>query len=146
MRVLWFANTPSLGAAYLNSDNIGGGWIESLEAELTKTKNIQLGIAFNFNIIAHPPFSSGNTTYYPLPTDHIKNKVNKIYHRWKHTIEDTVRVQLYLDVIEKYKPDIIHIFGTESDFGLITAYTSIPCIIHLQGNITVCTHKWFQGI
>lgn len=36
MRVLWFTNTPSLGANYLNLKIIGGGWIESLEVELTK--------------------------------------------------------------------------------------------------------------
>ena len=38
-------------------------------------------------------------------------------------------------VVEKYKPDIIHVFGTEWLFGQIAAFTEIPVAIHIMGAI-----------
>jgi glycosyltransferase involved in cell wall biosynthesis len=146
MRVLWFTNTPSLGAKYLNTKVIGGGWIESLEAELTKIPYIQLGISFNINSNVVKPFSGGNTIYYPVNINSPKSKFKEIILRWSHTIENDDNIQPYLDVIQQFKPDIIHIFGSEGVFGLVASKTSVPCIIYLQGNLTVINHKWFTGL
>ena len=49
-------------------------------------------------------------------------------------------------MIDDFKPDIIHIHGTESNFGLITRHSDIPVIISMQGNISVITHKYYSGI
>lgn len=44
MRVLWFTNTPSRYASFGGYN--GGGWIYSLEEEMSKREDIDLGIAF----------------------------------------------------------------------------------------------------
>jgi glycosyltransferase involved in cell wall biosynthesis len=146
MRVLWFTPTLSLGANYLNSKAIGGGWIESLEAELNKIPLIQIGISFNLNNNDVKPFSVGNTMYYPVNITRSKSKLRERFSRWSHSIGNENNIQKYLEIIQQYKPDLIHIFGTESDFGLVAAKTTVPCIIYLQGNLTVINRKWFSGL
>src|ERR1700733_14097022 len=126
MRVLWFTNTPSLGAKHLNSAGVGGSWIGSLEAALTKVPGIELGVAFPWSQSDSGPFTVGTTRYFPVLTKKIKGSVNKIVHRWSHQIEREDHIQNYLKVIEEFKPDVIHLFGTETDYGLIISKTTIP--------------------
>ena len=40
-----------------------------------------------------------------------------------------------MNVVERFHPDIIHVFGLEDVFGLVAQYTHIPVIIHVQGII-----------
>ena len=80
MKVLWFTNTPSLGAAYLNENTIGGGWIESLEREITETPNFELGIVFKWIQPGTLQYIIGKTKFYPitknLPSKRIKKLIN----------------------------------------------------------------------
>jgi glycosyltransferase involved in cell wall biosynthesis len=145
LRVLWFTNTPSLSAAYLNNESIGGGWIGSLESELSHFSSIELGISFNFNRYTEP-FKLNRTKYYPIHIPSPKGKVKSVMSRWRKRIQNENDVQRYLEVINQFKPDVIHIFGTEGVFGLIISKTNIPCIIHLQGNLIICNHKWYTGL
>ena len=146
MRVLWFTHTPSLGSDHIRLKKIGGGWIQSLEAELAKNTNIELGIAFKCDQADIKFFKSGNTQYYPyfLPAE--GNRFVQIYKRWKHDIGANRFDKHYLEIIQKFKPDVIHIFGTEFEHSLIVSLTTVPCIIHLQGNLIAVKHKWFSGL
>ena len=45
--------------------------------------------------------------------------------------------------IKNFNPDIIHVFGTESNFGLLNKYTSIPIVIHLQGILNPYLNAYF---
>jgi glycosyltransferase involved in cell wall biosynthesis len=146
MRVLWFTNNSAVGANQLNTKQVGCTWIVSLEAELTKKPDIQLGIAFTCKESDARNFSVGNTKYFPITIEHLTNKFKKFYSRISHKIESENIVSRYLDTIEQFKPDIIHIFGTENNFGLIISRTTVPCIIHLQGNLTVNDLKWYSGL
>ncbi len=142
MKVLWFSNAEIVGS---NKD-IGCSWISSLEAEISKVPDIHLGIVFNSNQFDSWQFKIGNTSYFPVRTEPVRNKFKKLYNRFKHNIEDENIIQFYLNIVQEFKPDIIHIFGTESDFGLLIPRTNIPCVIHLQGNLTLNDHKWFIGL
>jgi len=145
LRVLWFTNTPSLSAGHLNNKSIGGGWIGSLEAELSKIPSIQLGVSFNFDGEIKP-FNLRGTEYYPVYLPATKSKIRSLVTRWRTPIQNESDIQPYLDIIHQFKPDIINIFGTEGVFGLITSKTDIPCIIHLQGNLIVYDLKWHSGL
>ncbi|NVO20121.1 MAG: glycosyltransferase family 4 protein [Bacteroidetes bacterium] len=146
MKILWFTNTPSLGAIHLNAKGIGGGWIESLEAEIVKSPEIELGIVFKFPNTSVKEFIDGKTTYFPVNNKPAKGKFRKMFDRLSHRIVNEEYIPEYLRIIQQFNPDIIHIFGTESDFGLINYKISIPCIIHIQGNLNVISHKWYSGI
>ena len=145
MRVLWFTNTPSLSADYLNDKSVGGGWIGSLEAELSKISSIQLQISFDLDSDIKP-FNLNTTRYYPVYITSPKGKIKKLISHWKKPIQDEAHIQPYLDIINEFKPDVIHIFGTESIFGLIISKTDVPCIIHLQGNLISVNQKWYSGL
>lgn len=130
MRVLWFTNNSSC-----YSNNTGGGWISSLEYELRKMDKIHLGICF----YAHKDekVEKEDVTYYLVqrPQKNIKyifGQISKdknnasIYH-------ERLAIPPLLKVVKDFKPDIIHVFGSESIFGLISYYTDIPIVLHIQG-------------
>jgi glycosyltransferase involved in cell wall biosynthesis len=65
--------------------------------------------------------------YYPIHIN--KRKVYKLnpYKKWKKLRNKMLRV------IEDFKPDIIHCFGSEWPYGLITNDIEIPVVLHMQG-------------
>lgn len=147
MRVLWFTNTPSLAAEVLNDKGNIGGWIASLEAEVGKVDDIELGVAFHYGATDKKQFSIGKTKYYSFPYPILSKGNNKgILSRWKHKIEPTDVVNYYLEVVNQFKPDIIHIFGTENAFGLLIDKVNVPVVIQIQGNLSVYEKKWFSGV
>src|SRR5688572_11363723 len=104
MKVLWFTNT---GSNFLNNDSHnGGGWISSLETILVKNLNISLSIAFNIST-KHDKTVKENVCYYPI----YKSKIPSII--------PSDDVKKYVAIVNDCDPDIIHIFGTEQNFGLI---------------------------
>ena len=127
MRVLWFSPIPLLDPSKGVSHN-GGGWISSLMQIVRCYNNIELGIAFNLHSDT-PRNVSGGVTYYSMPKAK-KSFLEKVFHR---PPKNEKIVEPYLRVIEDYKPNIIQVFGSETDHGLICKYTRIPVVIHIQG-------------
>lgn len=128
MRILWFSIIPLLDPIRGVTHN-GGGWISSLEKIVRKNEEIELGIAFNLPTSAGKHQVDG-VVYYCI-TPYRPNIIEKITHK----IPENLIVRPYLQVVEDFQPDLIQIFGSESDFGLISLYTSIPVVIHLQGSL-----------
>ena len=145
MRILWFTSTPSLAASHLNADAKMTGWVDSLEKHLSGVKDITLGVAFPFGYEKSDAFTIGTTTYFPVQNIKEKGKYSGIFDRWRHIIEPETIVNRYLDVINQFKPDLIHIFGSEAPFGLIINQTQVPVVVQIQGNLSVCTLKYFSG-
>lgn len=129
MRVLWFSVTPSLFNPHTNGHN-GGGWISSLESIVRTMPEIKLGVAFNFSKVSDYKYENDNVVYYPIP-QHRQSHIQRLLKS-----DDTqAKIAQYIDIIEDFKPDIIQIFGSENDFGLICDKVSIPTVIHMQGSI-----------
>lgn len=110
MRILWFSVTPSLFNPHSNGHN-GGGWIASLERIVQEVPDVELGVAFNFSN-SDFRYEKEGTIYYPITKGGIET--------YKHIIAD-------------FKPDLIQIFGSENEFGVICGETDIPVVIHIQG-------------
>jgi glycosyltransferase involved in cell wall biosynthesis len=146
MRVLWFSGTPSLASEKLNDQGNIGGWIASLEKEVAKISEIQLGVAFPFGYDKENNFEIEGTRYYSFPYSKDTQNFKGLINRWKHAIEPDNITEYYLKIIEDFKPDIIQIFGTEAPFGTLVPLVDIPTVIHIQGNLTIYSYKWFTGI
>ena len=147
MRVLWFTNTPSLAAEILNEKGNIGGWIAALETEVSKVDEIELGVAFHHGLSEKKQFIIGKTKYFSFPYPILsKGHKSGIVSRWKHNIEPLNIVKKYLEVVDLFKPDIIHIFGTEHAYGLIIDKVEVPVLIQIQGNLSVYEKKWFSGL
>lgn len=142
MRILWFTNTSSLYEQDTHA-HYGGGWIESLETLLAYKSNIELAVSF-FHKTDSKKSKKGNTTYYPIKSKARKNNPLKyIVENWQGKIEDAKNINLLIEVINDFKPNLIHVFGTEGVFSSIQHYTNIPIVIQLQGIINPCVNAFF---
>lgn len=135
MRVLWFTNTPSCYDINNNSYN-GGGWISSLESMINN--RIELGICFYSKVSDSNSRTGRNgTIYYPV------NRPHKTYIYFiKQLLEDEnnaslsherIAIKPLINIVNDFSPEIIHCFGSENIFGILSYYTNIPIVMHIQG-------------
>jgi glycosyltransferase involved in cell wall biosynthesis len=142
MKVLWFTPTPALAEEYLNMNFIGGGWIKSLEKELRDKIDLSLAFYLKEKIA---PFSIGNSKYFPIYKNG-NGLVSRIVKKVFGLLESEQDISQFLKIIEDVQPDVIHVHGTEFNFGLIQRHTKVPVVVSIQGNITVYQHKYYSGM
>lgn len=131
LRVLWFAVTPSLYGQNTVRHN-GGGWVASLERVLRSASDVELGVAFEHH---DDGFKSvqGCVAYYPINVN--TKLVQKLRRKLGLDDECGALVAHAKRIIADFQPDVIHVFGSESCFGLLSAHTDIPVVIHMQGSL-----------
>ena len=146
MKVLWFTNSPSCYNTNKEGYN-GGGWITSLREEIAKNSNIELAIAFHLD---NKPFKDkvSNITYYPIHTPDFNNYQKNLTWLFKGEkklteILENKYLDSYLKVINDYKPDLIHIFGSERYFSILSDKTNIPIVLHIQGFMNPIFNAYF---
>ncbi len=145
LRVLWFANTPGLSSHLSKKQSTAGGWISSLQAEVENTGECILAFAF-YSDEELPPFDYNRTKYYPVLRLG-RNKIYRLTQRILGKTEYKENLLRFLQIIEDFQPDIIHVHGTENSFGLISGHLSkIPVVVSIQGNLTVYLKKYFSGL
>lgn len=139
MRVLWFTATPSMYTESSNTHN-GGGWISSMEGLIKNEASINLAICF---LMEEEPFKveKGNCTYYPVAM--ATGLAHKIIYKASLKQRSKAELKRFLEVIADFKPDVIHIFGSEYNFGLIKEHTSVPVVIHIQGLLNPYYNAYF---
>ena len=127
--------SPSKGLYDSHSSGYNGvGWVAALQYYLEKESDIELALAFITSVPSQKE-KRGRTLYYPIYMPD-RRPFQKLYYYWKGYKKDEFDKSVVTplkDVISDYNPDVIHIFGTESNLGYIVGETDIPCIIHLQG-------------
>ncbi len=130
MRVLWFEVTPP--SSYNEQKTPIGGWQDSLERIVRTIPNIQLGVVFMSSDGTCPNKVIDGVSYFPIDGRLSFNE--KIFRRyWDVYVEKALRFSS--QIIQEFKPDIIHVFGTEYPFGQVQSITEIPVIIHIMGAI-----------
>lgn len=139
MRVLWFSNTPAAGDEYISSNGTGG-WLKSLDKLIQD--NVELHVAF-FNRGYPKEFKVGNTTYHAVGPQTLKERITR---RIQNFIGINTDLKKNLELINKVKPDIIHVHGAELRWIQIAKYTNVPVLLSIQTILTVMTHKFFSGI
>ncbi|MEL6922653.1 MAG: glycosyltransferase family 4 protein [Bacteroidota bacterium] len=145
MRILWFSHSPSLALQALQPGfNVGRSWIESLDLGMKEQKDIQLGVAFNWLVdeVQEIKIEGHPTEYYAMPR-YPKSKWARFYQRWTCQPEPFEKhLPHFLEVVERFRPDVVHFFGTESMFPLLIPQLKVPAAIWVQGNLTVYHTKW----
>lgn len=151
MRVLWFASPcayqPIAGNAPKGYN--GGGWMPSLLHEVKQLEGMELGVCFAMD---GQPFKvdQDHITYYPFP-NHKKSWKDKILDiiYYIHPERDRILWNQYKErfkeVIADFKPDIIHIFGSELYLGLATFVAPCPVVLHVQGILSLYIYSWFPS-
>jgi len=141
MKVLWYSHIS------LNQDingkffYPGGNWIVSLKELFSNDANIELGIVFFGD--KDLCFKDDNSITYYQVAKRKDSKFISYYNNWRHQIGSEQQIEKLLFPIQDFAPNIIHIFGSETQLGEIIKYTEVPAIIHLQGIINPCLNAWF---
>ncbi|MFL0681958.1 MAG: glycosyltransferase family 4 protein [Algoriphagus aquaeductus] len=133
MKVLWFTNT----SVNLDPKNYSGGWLQSLEKVLSKTNEYKLFIATRARGKEKPgKFFVEQTTYFLVPDN--RSILRKRFDIFLNKEPHTYFLNKYLSIIDEVKPDIIQVFGSEMDYGMICGRTKVPVLIHIQGILHPC--------
>lgn len=148
MKILWFCNTPCCALEKISKEKtISGGWLNTMSTELAKISDIELHIAFYWtqNI---KPFCYQKIYYHPI---YIRSANNK-FSRWIKRVKciqfpSKEDITPLINITSSIKPDLIHVHGTEENFGLIALQIkNIPIVISIQGFISSIHAKLFSGI
>ena len=141
MKILYF--TDSLQGFSLQKDaHNGSGWVGSLLERLKETSEVSLAVCGEGK--GEWGQIQDEITLFPIDTfcsfkNRLKRKVN---------IDNEEKLLLpgMLRAIHDFKPDVIHIWGTEYPYGTVCCHTDIPCILHIQGILTpYCNAKFPPG-
>ena len=107
---------------------------------LSRRDDLEIGVGF---LGSHDSITKkGNITLFQICVGKGNKKIEKIKKAFKllgprylEAEKDswTNYESKFLETIGKYKPNIIHVFGSEMHFGLIGGKTEVPVIIHIQG-------------
>jgi len=146
MKILWFSNTPCSSSEKLTPGLNIGGWLSSLEKVLSKNAEIELHISFYYSQKIKP-FDYNNTHFFPIYRKNSGSKISRFITRLLNKEHnDKAEIKKLLSVIELVKPDLIHVHGTEENFGLIQHYIDLPVVISIQGIRSVIFEKYHSGI
>ncbi len=146
MRVLWFTNTPCGAAEKLGTIHQSGGWLNSLQEELVNIPDVDLSICFYHHQNIRP-FEFRNTHYYPIYRERKKNRVSRAIKRFiGDANKEEKEISELLNVISSLAPDVIHIHGTEENFGLVQRHIETPVIVSIQGILNPLVEKFNSGI
>lgn len=133
MRVLWLSLSPSM-----YEDANAGTWVGAQEKIFRQYgADVKLGIFFEFRENIGRDEKNG-VVYYP--TKITSSKLQKLrlshdYIAYANAIRDRLR-----QVVDDFKPDVIHCFGSEWPYGQIVKDIDIPVIIHMQGFWNIYTY------
>jgi L-malate glycosyltransferase len=122
MRILWFSNVV------LNDTDTGatGTWLHAMSRELSDTGLIELGNVSDGNVIKVTSQNLGSIKQWVVPS---VGKTKSTGVLSKQFVNNIIRI------IEEFRPDLIHIWGTEGSWGLLTLRNkiNIPILLGIQG-------------
>lgn len=141
MKILWlYANVPNVIIKKYNlPEQNGGGWVTSLLDHIIADKKINMGVCFPIykgqNLVNEVINDVSYFPFYPKEYNELKYSLN-------------VENQL-IEIIKNFKPDIVHVFGTETQHALpmIKAFNNpSKTIINLQGMTSIVAKHYFSNI
>ena len=138
MRLLWITNImlPPICAAMDFPEAPSGGWLFSSLKRL-QAENIEIAVATVYNGKEIISKKIDNIKYYLLPLHGLDNT------KYQHSLE-----VFWISVKNDFKPDIVHIHGTEYPHGLayIKSCSADNVVISIQGLVSVISRYYCAGI
>ena len=140
MKILWFVNITFpeigkyLGKSYANT----GGWMEQFKKALISEDNLAIA-CFRSDIKETIKENIGGIEYYIIP------KKEKRLEKYDNSIE------LYIkNYLNEYKPDLVHIWGTEYPHSYaiskICNQCNIKYVVSIQGLISDIAKHYCEGL
>lgn len=137
MKILWIVNTifPYPASKIGQGECCFGGWLNGLASKLKDEKEIELAIATVYNGKEIKKYDDGKIIYYLIPGAPAIKYSSKLEKYWK-------------EVNEEFKPDLVHIHGTEYAHGLafIKACPNVKTVTSIQGLVNVYERVYLGNI
>ena len=139
MKVLWVTNKV-IGkmADELNLPKDGyGGWMDQTLDEIKKDESISLVFLTSGSVRNTKKTVDGREVYYLIPG-------GSAYSGFKATHKNLQNIS---EIINAEKPDLIHLWGTESALGFATAMVSksIPKVVFIQGFVHSIQQNYYKS-
>ncbi len=141
MRVLWFSSGLD-GIGIATDSYFGGGWVASLMGVVAASKAIELHVAYLSDDVT--PFSKGGVSFHPVKRK-TRGRVSKIlwyYGGYRHQNGDAYLPEA-LSVMDSVRPDLVQVFGMESEFSCVVGKVPVPVVVHIQGILYECAKGFF---
>lgn len=137
MRILWIVNIifPFPSQKLGQKENNFGGWLNGLANKLKEKEDINLAIATVYNGKDILEYNDGRIIYYLIPGAPALKYKKELEKYWKI-------------INERFKPDLVHIHGTEFTHGLafINANPQVNIITSIQGLVSRCAEVYTANI
>jgi len=141
MRVLWFVDKPmpAVTQRQARPPINHAGWQYQLEAALRHVPDLTLGVASlsSRGYAPYEPFASDGTTYYGIPGDGNSSAFKRVARRWQRVIGGSDSLDCAHQIMSAFRPDLVHVHGTESRFSLLAGHSQVPVVISIQGVLSV---------
>lgn len=137
MKVLWITIMvlPEACNAMGLKPSVLGGWMQSAASELVKNPDIELAVAATYSGRQYRKAQVGRITYYLLPCKNPSRYDARLKYYWNQVRQD-------------FKPDVVHLHGTEFPLGLayVDACGSKRVVVSIQGLVGECAKNYHNGM
>lgn len=148
MRILWFADWQPLAVRRrLSLPDFPGpqAWVDALAVLLSQQLEVELAVATP-GPQKFAPFKEEGVLYLHVPRAIRSSRAARIAVNWQHRLTSAETLAAAAALVRARRPDIVHVHGTESTFGLLApSLCSTPCVISLQGILQAYERLYFAG-
>lgn len=129
MRVLWFVNIPLPAVTRRQEEPLihHGSWFDQLEVALRDTPDLTLGVATQTQS-ALERFEHAGVAYYGMGSAEDSAGWRRVAGRWRRLVRPDANLDRCRQVMEAFRPDLVHVHGTEERFGLLGAQSPTPVV------------------
>jgi glycosyltransferase involved in cell wall biosynthesis len=138
MKVLWIVNMvfPSVAKEIGIKTSTSGGWLLDLASAIGKKENVELGVMTYYSGEKFIDMELDGVRYFLFP-----GGGKRLLHENAKTGDDCKKV------VELFKPDLIHIHGTEyaPGYEMLKVHPEIPTVLTIQGIIHRIAEEYYGG-
>jgi glycosyltransferase involved in cell wall biosynthesis len=136
MKALWFQNIPFPAARERLGRPPGGKgwWLVAWAKALAQVPDLELAVAWASQGVSRwDEFQHEDISYYLIPV----SKIGQGFQSFNQELAECRRA------IEDFGPDIVHVHGTESFYGLLGGTVPAPVVISIQGILAEICRSYF---
>lgn len=139
MKILWICNTMPLRVAdYLGMQVYDKeGWVSGIAERILEKNEMELAIAFPQNCDELEQGQAENLKYFMFPR-------KQVIHKYDRAVEGYLK-----RIYHSYRPDIVHVFGTEMPHALSALQVMedpSKIVFSMQGLVARCAEHFFADL
>jgi glycosyltransferase involved in cell wall biosynthesis len=148
VRALWFTDwqPPAVRRRLGLPAELGPqAWVDELAAGLRGRPGVELTIATP-GARRFDPFDEGGVGYVDVPLVKPEAGVARVAWNWRHRLTPAETLAAAAAVVDRLRPDVVHVHGTEGGFGLLARMRpGTRLVISLQGILQAYERVYFAG-